>query len=130
MWSYLLWEAPLHTLILVLVINFALALTVIFRMSFTSIVCDFLFVYIFLGICINYITDTLGYCRPSRTSKTGKASAEPPKDDNYKYVSEETVQGLVFVGYCFYKRALGLFKDIVFARNFSNTLIVQAAFIW
>ncbi len=60
MWDYLLWKDPLQTLILVLVINFALALTVIFKMSFTSLVCDFMFVYIFLGICVNYLTDTLG----------------------------------------------------------------------
>ena len=124
MWDYLLWKNPLQTLVIVLVINFALVLTVVFRMSFTSILCDFLFVYIFLGICVNYLTDTLGYCPPSRASKKGQASAEPPKDDSYKYVSEETVQGLVFVGYCFYKRVVGLFKDILFARNLTNTIIV------
>ena len=60
-WNYLLWKEPIHTLILVLVINFTLVLTVIFKLSFTSIICDFLFVYIFLGICINYLSDALGY---------------------------------------------------------------------
>ena len=59
------------------------------------------------------------------SSKKGQAAPEPPKDDSYKYVTEETVQGLVFVVYCFYKRAVGLFKDIVYVRNLSSTFMVH-----
>ncbi len=43
-----------------LAVNFTFLLAVVFRMSFTSLICDFLFVFIFLGICINYIMDSLG----------------------------------------------------------------------
>ncbi len=53
-----------RTLTLVLSVNFAFLLGVVFRMSFTCIICDFLFVYIFLGICINYLADSLGYSIP------------------------------------------------------------------
>ena len=46
-------------------------------------------------------------------------------DDNYKYVSEETVQSIVFMIYTTYKRALALAKDIVLVRNLYNTAIVS-----
>ena len=58
--DYIFWTDPLRTLILVLAINFTFLLTLLFKMSFTTIICDFLFVYIFLGICINYLSDRLG----------------------------------------------------------------------
>ena len=59
--DYIFWKDMLKTLIVVLALNFTFLLAVVFRMSFTSIICDFLFVYIFLGICINFISDSLGY---------------------------------------------------------------------
>ena len=54
-----MWKDILRTLVIVLAINFTFLLAVAFKMSFTSIICDFLFVYIFLGICINYASDSL-----------------------------------------------------------------------
>ena len=77
--DYIFWKDWFRTLIVVLAINFAFFLAVVFRMSFTSIICDFLFVYIFLGICINYLTDSLGYFFISRNIKKGRRSLRPPK---------------------------------------------------
>ena len=77
--DYLLWKEPLHTLVLVLVVNFTFVLTVIFKMSFTSIICDFLFVYIFLGICVNYLSDTLGYPSPNSSAKRVQLLQNPPR---------------------------------------------------
>ena len=59
--DYILWNDTYRTLVLVLALNFTFLLAVAFKMSFMSIICDFLFVYIFLGICINYLSDSLGY---------------------------------------------------------------------
>ena len=54
-------------------------------------------------------------------------AAEAKNEDNYKYVSEETVQSVVFLAYIAYKKGLALFKDIVQARDLYNTSMVLLA---
>ena len=58
--DYVLWKHTYRTGILMIAINFTFLLAVLFKMAFISIICDFLFVYIFLGICANKLADNLG----------------------------------------------------------------------
>ena len=47
------------------------------------------------------------------------------EDDNYEYVSQETVQSIVFLAYIAYKRGLTFAKDLVLVRDLYNTAIVN-----
>eukprot|EP00826_Nyctotherus_ovalis_P046095 TRINITY_DN5167_c0_g1_i9.p4 TRINITY_DN5167_c0_g1~~TRINITY_DN5167_c0_g1_i9.p4 ORF type:complete len:104 (-),score=22.09 TRINITY_DN5167_c0_g1_i9:490-801(-) len=59
--DYVMWKDTYRTLVLLVAMNFTFILAVAFKMAFISIVCDFLFVYIFLGIVLNFLVESLGY---------------------------------------------------------------------
>ena len=54
-----------------------------------------------------------------------KSEVTEPNQDNYKYISEESVKGLVFFVNTSFKKCVQFFKDVVMIKSFWVTLAVR-----
>ena len=54
-----------------------------------------------------------------------KSEVTEPKEDNYKYISEETVQGLVFLVYTGFRKCVQFSKDVVMIKRLWMTAVVR-----
>ena len=57
-------------------------------------------------------------------SKKNEAQPADKKEDDYNYVSIETVQSLVFLVYIAYKKGLEFAKDVILVKDFYSTVLV------
>jgi hypothetical protein len=61
-------------------------------------------------------------------SKKNEAQPGEKKEDDYQYVSIETVQSLVFLVYIAYKKGVSFAKDVIFVKDFYTTIMVLILF--
>lgn len=61
-------------------------------------------------------------------SKKNEVQPGDKKEDDYQYVSIETVQSLVFLVYIAYKKGVSFAKDVILVKDFYTTIMVSLKF--